>query len=115
MAFRMKGNYFVHGITMIVTVAWELIGIFSVPILSADSTAMQALTSPFSTMVVFGAHSFFGIATLVSAIWVVALWRPHSTDFSDRSRRIWRSTLILWALAYVVGLLLYVALTTTIL
>ena len=101
---------------MIVTVAWELVGIFSVPILATDiSGAMQTLTSPFSTMVVFGAHSFFGIATLVSAIWVVALWRPHSTDFAVRSKRIWQSTLILWALAFVVGLFLYVALTTTIL
>ena len=114
-AFRMKGNYFIHGITMIVAVVIELIGILSVSIFFADSSAMQALTSPFSTMVVFGVHSFFGIATLVSAIWVVALWRPRSTDFADRSKRIWQSTLILWVLAYVVGLLLYVALTTTIL
>lgn len=115
MAFRMKGNYFIHGIILIVTVAIKLTGIFLVSILFADSSAMQALTSPFSTMVVFGAHSFFGIATLVSAIWVVALWRPRSTDFADRSKRIWYSTLILWVLAYVVGLLLYVAVTTTIL
>ena len=75
-AFRMKGNYFIHGITMIVAVVIELIGILSVSIFFADSSAMQALTSPFSTLAVFGVHAFFGVATLVSAIWFVALWRP---------------------------------------
>jgi hypothetical protein len=68
MTFRMKNNYFVHGITMIVTVMIELIGILSVSLLFANPSAMETLTSPFSTMVVFSVHSFFGIVTLVSAI-----------------------------------------------
>ncbi len=116
MAFRMKGNYFVHGIIMIGAVAIELIAIIgrsASSILSGES--MEPLMSPFSTMAVFGAHGFFGIATLVSAIWLVALWRPRSTDFAVKSKRIWQSTVILWVLAFVVGVLLYVALTTTLL
>jgi uncharacterized membrane protein YozB (DUF420 family) len=92
----------------------ELIGILSVSLLFANPSAMETLTSPFSTMVVLSVHSFFGIVTLVSAIWLVALWRPKSTDFITKSKRIWQSTLILWFFAFVVGLLLYVALTTTI-
>jgi uncharacterized membrane protein YozB (DUF420 family) len=71
--------------------------------------------SPFSTMAVFGLHAFFGIATLIFGTWLVALWRPRSTDFAAKSKRIWQITAILWVLAFAVGLLLYVALTTTLL
>ena len=110
--FRLKGNYFVHGITMIAAVAVELIGIISVSFLFGSASAMEPLMNPLSTMAVFGAHGFFGIATLVSGVWLVALWRPKSTDFATKSKRIWQSTLVLWTLAFVVGLFLYVALTT---
>ena len=116
MAFRMKSNYLAHGVIIIGTVAIKLIAIIgrsASSILSGES--MEPLMSPFSTMAVFGAHSFFGIATLVSAIWLIALWRPRSTDFAVKSKRIWQSTVILWVLAFAVGLLLYVALTTTLL
>ncbi len=113
-AFRARGNYFAHGISMIITVVVELVGILSVSFLFADVRAMEPLLSPFSTMVVFGTHSFFGVATLVSAIWLVLLWRPKSTDFAARSKSIWQATLILWTLAFVIGLTLYVALTTNI-
>jgi hypothetical protein len=111
MAFRMKGNYFAHGITMIVAVAIELIGISSVSLLSTG-VSMEPLMSPTSTTAVFGIHGFFGVATLISGIWLVALWRPHSTDFAVKSKRIWQSTVILWVATFLVGLLLYVALTT---
>ena len=114
MAFRIKGNYFMHGITMIVAVAIELVGIISVSILFSGSS-MEPLMSPSSTFAVFGLHGFFGIATLISGVWLVALWRPHSTDFAAKSKRIWQSTVILWISTFVIGLLLYVALTTTLL
>ncbi len=71
LAFRLKGNYFLHGITMITAVAIELVGILSVSVLFGSPGAMEPLMSPFSTMAMFGAHSFLGIATLVSA---VCLW-----------------------------------------
>lgn len=114
--FRRKGNYLIHAVTMIVAVAIELIAIIgraASSILSGES--MEQLMSPFSTMVVFGLHGFFGIVTLIFGIWLVALWRPRSTDFAAKSKRIWQITAILWVLAFAVGLLLYVALTTTLL
>ena len=113
MAFRMKGNYLAHVVTIIVAVAIELFAIIGrsvSSILSGES--MEQLMSPFSTMVVFGLHGFFGIVTLIFGVWLVALWRPRSTDFAVKSKRIWQITAILWVLAYVVGVLLYVALTT---
>jgi hypothetical protein len=113
--FRTKGNYYMHGITMILAVIIELIGIFSVAILFADSSSMELLMNPSSTMAVFGTHSLFGIATLISAVWLVTLWRPESTNYPVKSRWIWKSTIILWVLAFGVGLLLYLALTTNLL
>ena len=114
MAFRMKGNYLVHGITMIVAVAVELVAIigFSVgAFLTGES--MEPLMNPVSTLVVFSLHGFFGVVSLVAGVWLLALWRPRSTDFAAKSRRIWQATVISWLLAFAVGLLLYVALTTT--
>jgi lysylphosphatidylglycerol synthetase-like protein (DUF2156 family) len=57
-------------------------------------------------------HEFLGISTLVLGIWTVSLWRFGSTEFEIRSKRSWRLTMILWILAYVVGLLLFVTLNT---
>ena len=112
MAFRMKGNYLAHGVTIIVAVAIELFAIIGRSVSSILSgERMEQLMSPFSTMVVFGLHGFFGIVTLIFGVWLVALWRPRSTDFAVKSKRIWQITAILWVLAYVVGVLLYVALT----
>ena len=58
MAFRMKGNYPVHEITMIVAVAVELVAIvgFSAgAIITWES--MEPLMNPFSTLPVFLSHS----------------------------------------------------------
>jgi hypothetical protein len=113
MAFRMKGNYLWHGIIMIVLIA---IGWFTVVMSVPDfmnSSYMQTIMNPSSTMVVSTLHMLFGVVALVFATWLVALWRPRSIDFAAKSKRIWQSTVISWVLAYVVGLLLFVALTTT--
>ena len=113
MAFRMKGNYLVHGIILIVGVAigWVAV-VMSFPSFM-DSSYMQTVTSPASTLVVFGSHIFLGVATLIFGTWLVALWRPRSTEFAAKSKRIWQLTAILWVLAYVVGVLLFVTLHTT--
>jgi uncharacterized membrane protein YozB (DUF420 family) len=116
MAFRMRGNSLAHGVIMIVAVAVEIVGVVGVSassILSGES--MEPLMNPFSTLVVFGLHGFFGVVAIVTGGWLVALWRPRSTDFVAKSRRIWQITVISWVLAFVVGILLYVAVTTTLL
>ena len=112
MAFRMKGNYLVHGVTMIVAVAAELIGFFATLGLTAGSST-QYLISPSLHLGVFGTHAFFGLSTFISGIWLVALWRPQSTTFPAKSKRIAQATTILWVSSYVVGLILFVVLNTT--
>lgn len=113
MAFRMKGNYLVHGIIIIVGVAigWLSV-VMSLPSFM-DNSYMQTVTSPSSTLAVFGSHIFLGVATLLFGTWLVALWRPHSTEFPAKSKRIWQLTAILWIAAYVAGVLLFVTLHTT--
>ena len=113
MAFRMKGNYLVHGIIMIaqVAVGWVLF-ILVIPSY-LDSSLMQPYMSPSSTLAAFVLHTIFGVAPLIFGTWLVALWRPRSTDFVAKSKRIWQLTVIFWILAYVIGLWLYVEVRPT--
>jgi len=113
MAFRMKGKYRMHGITMIVAV---------VPVLVAGSVVIpsfmnpsytQTYTSPLSTFVLLGLHAFSGFAALIFGVWLVALWRTQSTEFAAKSKRIAQLTAILWVSSYVFGALLYVAIRPT--
>ncbi len=112
MAFRMKANYLWHGIIMIVLIA---IGWFTVVVSIPDflnSSYMATIMNPVSTLVVSSFHMLLGVVALVFGSWLVALWRPRSTDFAVKSGRAWQLTMIGWVSAYVVGLLLYVAVTT---
>ncbi len=113
MAFRMRGNYLVHGITLIVPVAilW-VVELSNLPSF-IEGSYMRPFMNPFSTLVLFSVHAFLGFAVLFSGTWLVALWRPRSTDFAAKSKRVWPLTVILWVLAYAVGVLLFVALRTT--
>jgi hypothetical protein len=113
MALRMKGNYLVHGIIMIVLAAIGWVAVVGSLPNFMDSIFWQDFMSPPSALGLVGLHMSFGVASLIFGTWLVALWRPHSTDFAAKSKRIWQLTAILWVLAYVVGLLLFVALRTT--
>jgi hypothetical protein len=112
MAFRVKGNYLVHGIILIVALAIGWVAFLATLPNFMDSSYMQTLTNPSSTLAVFSVHAFFGLATLVFGTWLVALWRPRSTEFAAKSKRIWQLTAIVWVAAYVVGVLLFVARNT---
>ena len=113
MAFRMKGNYLVHGIIMIVQLAvlWVVFLLLIPGYL--DSSFMQPYMSPSSTLVALVLHTIFGVAQLLFGTWLVALWRPRSTEFAAKTKRIWQLTVIFWVLAYVVGIWLYVELRPT--
>lgn len=112
--FRSKGNNFMHGITMVVAVLIVIIGIGAVSVFFGSSDVInEYYMNPTSTLVVFSLHSLVGISTLISGVWLVALWRPSSSEFVAKSKKIWRLTISLWAIAFMVGILLYVALTTT--
>ena len=118
MAFRIKRNYLVHGIILIavVVIEWSaLIAVAASSILSGES--MQFLMEPLSTLIVFALHGIFGFVAYVGATLLLALWwRPSSlTSFAAKSEMTWRVTLISWIISFVVGVFLYVAVTTTLL
>ncbi len=118
MAFRMKRNYLVHGIMLIALIVIEwgaLIAVAASSILSGES--MQFLMEPLSTMIVFALHGLFGFVAFIGGTLLLALWwRPSSfTSFAAKSEMAWRVTLISWIISFVVGIFLYVAVTTTLL
>ena len=112
--FRMRRKFLEHVVTLLVAIismlsffVWWIFEI--VP--TFDSYLPTVLNPPFH-FINWIAHEFLGISTLVLGIWVVSLWLFVSTEFEAKSKRIWRLTTILWILAYIVGLLLFVTLNT---
>ncbi len=110
MAFRMKSKFSIHVAIMILAVVVVLTGftaVFALAYMNGES--LVALSSP----ILFGIHGFFGGLALASGIVLVSLWRPHSQAFAVRSRRIWQITYISWLSAFLLGILLYMVLHTT--
>jgi uncharacterized membrane protein YozB (DUF420 family) len=114
MAFRMKSKYFLHGVTLLVAII-SMLSFFAwwvYEIVPTFDSYLPTVLSPSLNFVNWITHEFLGILTLVLGVWVVLLWRLDSTKFETKSKRVWRLTAILWILAYVVGLLLFIILNT---
>jgi uncharacterized membrane protein YozB (DUF420 family) len=114
MAFRMKGKYLVHVVTLLVAII-SMLSFFAwwiYEIAPAFDSYLPTVLSPPLHLVNWLAHEFLGISTLVLGVWTVSFWRLGSTEFEAKSKRIWRLTWIFWVLTYVVGLLLFVVLNT---
>jgi hypothetical protein len=112
MGFRLRGNYLVHGIIMIAAVAITITGTLVISA-TAPSGAMQALINTPMRLAVVSSHMAMAITTLVFGVWLVALWRPHSTTFAAKSKRQAQITTILWIATFLVGVLVFVTLHTT--
>jgi uncharacterized membrane protein YozB (DUF420 family) len=116
MAFRMKGKYLVHVVTLLVAII-SMLSFFSwwiYEIAPTFDSYLPTVLSPPLHLVNWLAHEFLGISTLVLGVWTVILWRLGSNEFEVKSKRIWRLTMIFWVLAYVVGLLLFITLNTNV-
>jgi uncharacterized membrane protein YozB (DUF420 family) len=103
--FRAKGNYLVHGAMMIGAVAAQLIGLVVV-FATTPLSAMEPITSVPLNLDMFGVHAFFGAASVGAGLVLVALWRPKSTAFPAKSRKIAWVTGILWVLTFVIGIVM---------
>jgi uncharacterized membrane protein YozB (DUF420 family) len=110
MGFRKVGNHFVHGVLMTVVVVATVVGFSMVIFMSPPSGgSMDAyFTSPLKVAEVV-AHSVLSVPAIAFGVWLVALWRPNSTAFPAKSRRIAQWTVILWVLSYIAGVLGYLA------
>jgi hypothetical protein len=109
MAFRMKGKYLVHLITMIAAVVsgWTVFGLaFS---LFADSASIQTLTNPTFNLASLISHAFLGLSSFISGMILIALllW---NRALPGRSNLVAKTVTILWVLAYAVGAVFYVIL-----
>ena len=108
MYFRSRGNYFMHEILTIITVAATLISFGAV--LAMPPSSGSETTAYFSNPVnVFAliAHSVVSLPALVFGVWLVALWRPNSVLYAAKSRKIARLTVFFWVASYVLGILDY--------
>jgi uncharacterized membrane protein YozB (DUF420 family) len=109
MWFRRKGNFLVHGIIMVVVVGVTLVSFSLVLLMSPPSggSMQQYFSSPLNSAQ-FISHAFLSIPAIIFGVWLVALWRPHSTSFASKSEKIAQITVILWVLSYAAGVLGFV-------
>ncbi len=115
MWFRKKGNYLVHGIIMIVVVGATLISFSSVLLMTPPTSgSLEVYFSSSLKMAEFISHAVLSIPAIFFGVWLVALWRPGSTSFAAKSKRLAQMTSILWVLSYVAGVLGFVADYTTV-
>jgi uncharacterized membrane protein YozB (DUF420 family) len=113
MWFRMKGNYFVHEITMLIVICAWWVGLSAVLFMNPFSGSTEIFSSTPSRLVMNSLHAIFSIPALIFGTWLVALWRPGSTSFAAKSRRIAQLTTVFWVPSYVVGVLDFLVLHTT--
>jgi len=116
MGFRKVGNHFIHGFLMTVVVIATLVSFSSVLLMwsPSDSSLDVYFSSPLKIAELV-AHSVLSIPAIAFGVWFIALWRPNSATFSDRSKRIVKLMVILWVLSYIAGVLGYIADYTTLL
>jgi len=113
MWFRMKGNYFVHEILMLIVMCAWWVGFSAVLFMNPFSGSTDVFSSTPLRLVMNALHGIFSVPALIFGTWLVALWRPGSTTFAAKSRRIAQLTTIFWVPSYIVGVLDFMVLHTT--
>ncbi len=113
MWFRMEGNYLVHELIMlIVNCAW-LVGFSTVLLMGPfTSSSSQIFSSSPLRIVMNSLHAIFSIPALIFALWLATIWRPGSTSFAAKSKRLAQLTGVFWVLSYVVGVFDFMVLHT---
>jgi uncharacterized membrane protein YozB (DUF420 family) len=106
MWFRSRGNYFLHEVLSIITVAATLVSFALVIVMSPPGGSdMQVYFSSPLNLWVFLAHAVFSFPAIIFGVWLVAIWRPNSVTYAAKSKRIAQLTIVFWILSYVVGIL----------
>lgn len=110
MGFRKVDNYFVHGVVLAVVVIATVVGFSLVMLMSPPIGGSMGsyFTSPLKVAEIV-AHSVLSIPAIAFGVWSVAIWRPNSSTFPVKSRRIVNLAVILWVLSYAAGVLGYIA------
>jgi len=111
--FRMKGNYFVHEITMLIVMSAWAVGLIAVMFMDPFSSSTEIFSNTPLRLVMNALHGIFSVPALVFGVWLVLLWRPGSTTFAAKSRRLAQLIPFFWIVSYVVGVLDFMVLHTT--
>lgn len=111
--FRMRGNYFAHEILMLIVICAWWVGFSAVLFMDPFSTSTEVFSNTPFRLVMNGLHAIFSIPALFFGTWLVAIWRPKSISFVEKSRRISQLTIVCWIPSYVVGVLDFLVLHTT--
>jgi uncharacterized membrane protein YozB (DUF420 family) len=114
MWWRSRRNYFAHEITMLIVMCQSLVG-FSVVLLMDPWTfsSMAVLANTTTRLIMNFFHIIFSLPALALGTWLVTIWRPNASTYPAKSRRIAQLTAIFWVLSYVVGVLDFLILHTT--
>jgi len=102
--YRRKGNYIVHGALMVVVVCVTLVSFSLVLVMSPPTGgSMETYFNTPVNIAQFVSHAVLSIPAIACGVWLVALWRPHSTTFPAKTGKLAEATAILWFLSYVAG------------
>jgi hypothetical protein len=111
--FRRKSNYFAHELFMLVVICAWAVGFVAVLMMDPFSTSTDAFSSTPLRYVMNALHGIFSVPALVLGAWLVALWRPASTTFANKSKKLALALPYFWFASYVVGVVDFMALHTT--
>jgi hypothetical protein len=114
MWLRTKNNYFAHEITMLIVIAAWWVGVSFVLLMDPFSTSTETFASTPLRLVMNALHGIFSVPALIFGTWLIAIWRPESTTFPAKSKRLAQLTLLFWIPSYIVGILDFMLLHTTI-
>lgn len=114
MWLRMRGNYFAHEILLLIVMCAWWAGFSMVLLMDPFTASTEAFVSTPLRLLMNSLHAIFSIPALVFGTWLVALWRPASASFPAKSNRIAQLTTIFWIPSYIVGVIDFLLLHTTI-
>ena len=103
MRFRMKNKYNVHVITIAVAVILSIVIASFGSLNFLDSSYVQTITNPTTNLAAWVSHEFFGIASQVAGIILLALLLMDKA-IAHRSDLIAKVTTVLWVIAYIAGI-----------
>jgi uncharacterized membrane protein YozB (DUF420 family) len=112
-SFKLKRKYVLHGAMMLVAVVLNVFSFLFVMLPSLLGLEIIRTQPLHMFSIVALAHACIGAVSLILGAWIVGSWHLQSSTKSCVERkRVMRLVLILWSLALVVGMVLYMFLYT---
>jgi uncharacterized membrane protein YozB (DUF420 family) len=112
-SFKLKRKYVLHGAMMLVAVVLNVFSFLFVMLPSLLGLEILRTQPLHMLSIVALAHACIGAVSLILGTWIIGSWHLRSSIKSCVERkRVMRLVLILWSLALVVGIVLYMFLYT---